>query len=329
MTVYRCITLQGISPPDSLLKKAATPLPPARAVPANAMPKKTSSGKPVGPVDTSESDAKVTLTGRSAVENALVSDRQDFFSGLPTQVFPASSAAEVELSSALSATPPLLSPRPKGNQDVPEAQPDETATPLAFRQMTFIATKDPPPQNMSPRAEKGQAVVLSDPDQPRPETSKLTSAAATPVTASEAQSVASAPPSAPTASPYINTVMRRITSVRRWQDIASLVEQQPQRLDAVAVAAALVRLSELVPPGGLSQLRRIDGTTGMLEDTPASLGVSELSTELMSLLQLQLPRLPAASLAAALGAAGKLEARPPRAAWLGSALGAVQSKMSR
>ena len=260
--------------------------------------------------------------------SAPINIDRDFFSGLPTRVFGASSAAEIDLHAALSAVPLSLSPRPMGGFQ------QETAQSLSQEKLSQRTAQVEPAQTRKERAQprlvKEAVKTISATVQADPHQLPVEGDADSSPKASSAPSDASAPsvPSGPP-TPYTNPLMRRIASARRWQDLASLVEQQPQRLDAVAVAMALSRLSELVPPGGPSRLKKIDGATGLLEDTPASVGVAELATELMSLLQLQLPRLPASSLAAALGAAGKLEARPPRAAWLGSALGAVLFRLTR
>jgi hypothetical protein len=135
-------------------------------------------------------------------------------------------------------------------------------------------------------------------------------------------------------------VQKRISGAKKWQDIRAIVERQPAGFDALAAAAALSRLSELYPEGlqfiedPAPQRRRgptesVDAGSDIEAALPASEAAEQLTTELMSLLQLQLPRLPASYLAEALGAAGKLGAAAPRSAWLLSAMGAVQSRMSR
>ncbi|GAX86191.1 hypothetical protein CEUSTIGMA_g13604.t1 [Chlamydomonas eustigma] len=134
-------------------------------------------------------------------------------------------------------------------------------------------------------------------------------------------------------------VQRRISVAKKWQDIRAIVERQPAGFDALAAAAALNKLSELYPEGlqfindSASSRRRgsesVEAGRVLEAELAASEAAEQLTTELMSLLQLQLPRLPANYLAEALGAAGKLGASAPRSAWLLSAMGAVQSKMSR
>ena len=126
----------------------------------------------------------------------------------------------------------------------------------------------------------------------------------------------------------ISPVLRRISTARKWQDLQSVMDRQPRGFDAVAVAMTLSRLSELLP-GGIAQLDDTPSQEAHSGAVPPAVAVHQLCTELMSLLQLQLPRLPGFALSAALGAAGKLGARPPRPTWVPGALAACQSKMTR
>ena len=296
---------QGIQPPESLLKAAALselPQPPA-APEVTARPPRLEAMPP-----------------------------RDFFAGLPSRVFPASTAVE----RALDAVAPTELHRPPAQR--PTAQRAVESSRVRVQTPT-AAIALAAPSNIPQGGETEPVEAGADVSAP--------SVAVENVSASEAREDVRGPdadllPSqaAPGASPadprrvpsgpYVSPLLRRIATARRWQDLKSVIERQPRDLDAAAVVSALSRLSEILP-GGISQLQGTNSSAavGVVEDTPASLAVGELATELMSLLQLQLPRLPGHALAAAVGAAGKLGARPPRSAWLSSALGACQSRMSR
>jgi len=252
--------------------------------------------------------------GRSTEQPRDSGQPPDVFAGLPKQVFPAANEAEKALAAFEAANPEELQ-RPSGPRGSSRTEPwrDTGALPQPTEKVT--ATREIQLTGRDQRTSGDNAshsLLREDAD-----------------VADGAVSAKATNPGARLRETASDAVLRRIYAARKWQDLQSLVGKPPRGFDAVAVAATLDRLSQLMPDG-IARLETAPGAAAQETASPAMTAVDLLCTELMSLLQLQLPRLPGSYLSLALGAVGKLGARPPKpTTWVPLALAACQSKMTR